>query len=141
MELMPNRRDILFFSALPAISAFAASGDAAKLPNIVMDQSHAAVDRQPFGDTRVYFDGPTNQLKSMTAGSLLLKPGMSPHPPHRHAEEEIMVVTEGIGEIVVEGQVTKVGRGAMMYCAAGKLHGVKNTGTQPLLFYFYKWRA
>lgn len=138
---MPNRRDILLLSALPAISALAASADAAKLPNVTMDPGQAKLDRMPFGDQRVYFNGPTDQLHSMTAGSLLLKPGMSPHPPHQHPEEEIMIITEGAGEIVVDGKVTKVGPGTMMYCAAGKLHGVKNTGTKPMLFYFYKWRA
>src|SRR5277367_679440 len=102
IELMTSRRDMLLLSTLPAITAFAASGDAAKLPNITLDPSHAKLDRQPFGDTRIYFDGPTDQLRSMTAGSLLLKPGMSPHPPHQHPEEEMMVVTEGAGEIVVE---------------------------------------
>ena len=45
------------------------------------------------------------------------------------------------GEITVEGKVTKVGPGTMMYCAAGRLHGIVNTGKVPLLFYFYKWRA
>jgi mannose-6-phosphate isomerase-like protein (cupin superfamily) len=138
---MPNRRDILLLTALPAINALAASGDAAKLPNTTLDPSRAKLERQPFGDLRTYFDGPTDQLRSMTAGSLLLKPGMSPHPPHQHPEEELMFIAEGSGEIVVEGKVTKVGPGTMMYCAAGKLHGVKNTGTQPLLFYFSKWRV
>ncbi len=106
-----------------------------------MDGAHAKLDRQPFGDLKIYFDGPTDQLHSMTAGSLLLKPGMEPHPPHQHPEEEFMVITEGTGDIVVEGKVTKVGPGTMMYCAANKLHGIKNTGKTPLLFYFYKWKA
>jgi mannose-6-phosphate isomerase-like protein (cupin superfamily) len=138
---MPNRRELLFFSALPAISALAAAGGAGKVPNATMDADHSKLERQPFGDLRTYFDGPTEQLRAMTAGSLLLKPGMSPHPPHQHPEEEIMFVTEGTGEIVLEGKVSKVGPGTMMYCAANKLHGVKNTGSTPLLFYFYKWRA
>ena len=138
---MPNRRDLLFLSALPAISALAATSAPANIPNFTMDASQAKLDRQPFGDLRIYFDGPTDQLRAMTAGSLLLKPGMSPHPPHQHPEEEIMVITEGTGEIVVEGKVTKVGPGTMMYCAANKLHGIKNTGGKPLLFYFYKWHA
>jgi mannose-6-phosphate isomerase-like protein (cupin superfamily) len=138
---MTNRRDIFLLAAIPAMGALAADGSSARLPNVTMDPAHATLDRQPFGDLRTYFDGPTDQLRSMTAGSLLLKPEMSPHPPHRHPEEEIMVVTEGSGEIVVEGKVSQVGPGSMMYCAADKLHGVKNTGTQPLLFYFYKWRA
>ena len=112
-----------------------------KLPNVTMDESKAKLSRESFGDLRVYFDGPTDQLKSMTAGSLRLKPGMSPHPPHQHPEEEIMVITEGTGEISIEGKVSKVGAGAMMYCAANKLHGIVNTGKAPLLFYYYKWQG
>src|SRR4051794_35417142 len=97
MELMPNRRDMLFLSALPAISALAATNAAPKIPNVTMDPAKAKLDRQPFGDLRIYFEGPTDQLKSITAGSLHLKAGMSPHPPHQHPEEEFMVITEGTG--------------------------------------------
>ena len=111
----------------------------AKLPNAVVGRDSARVTHESFGDLRVYFEGPTDQLKSMTAGSLRLNPGQEPHPPHQHREEEIMVVTEGTGEISIEGKVSSVGPGAMMYCAAGRVHGVRNTGKTPLLFYYYKW--
>lgn len=137
---MPKRRDLLL-SVLPALTALAASSTAAKLSNGTIDSSKVKVDKQPFGELRVYMDGPTDQLKAMTAGSLMLKPGMSPHPPHQHPEEEIMVIAEGTGEIVVEGKTAKVGPGTMMYCAANKLHGIVNTGSKPLLFYYYKWQA
>src|SRR5216683_270691 len=80
-------------------------------------------------------------LNPMTAGSLRLKPGMSPHAPHQHPEEEFMVITEGAGEISIDGKVTKVSPGSMMYCAAGTLHGIVNTGKDALLFYFYKWKV
>lgn len=135
-----KRRDIL--TTLPAFAAaplFAAG--APKLPNIVVDESKAKVTHETFGDLRIYFDGATDQVRAMTAGSLRLKPGMSPHPPHEHPEEEFMVITEGTGEVTVEGKPFKVGPGSMMYCAAGKLHGIVNTGKTPLLFYFYKWKA
>lgn len=124
------------------LAPFALFGAGApKLPNAVADAKNAKLTREPFGDNRVFFDGPTDQLKSMTAGSLLLKPGMSPHPPHQHPEEEFMVVTEGTGEISVEGKISKVGPGSMMYCGANHLHGIVNTGKAPLLFYYYKWKA
>ena len=77
----------------------------------------------------------------MIAGSLRLKPGMSPHSPRENPEEEFLLVTESTGEITVEGRVTKVGSGSMMYCAAGQSHGIVNTGETPLLFYFYKWKV
>jgi mannose-6-phosphate isomerase-like protein (cupin superfamily) len=138
--IMPNRRDVLMWAAGGNAMALLARA-ANKLPEAVIDDKNAKLTREPFGDLRIYFDGPTDQLKSMTAGSLLLKPGMTPHAPHEHPEEEFMVVTEGTGEISVEGRITKVGPGSMMYCGAGKLHGVVNTGQAPMLFYFYKWKA
>ena len=131
-----KRREMFQLAALSAMPAFAG---AAKLPNSVMDVSKAKLSKETFGDLRIYFDGPTDQLKSMAAGSLLLKPGMSPHPPHTHPEEEIMVITEGTGDISVERRITKVAAGSMMYCAAGHVHGIVNTGKVPLMFYFYKW--
>jgi mannose-6-phosphate isomerase-like protein (cupin superfamily) len=133
---MTKRRDL--WKAAAALAPFAASG--APLPNATLGTGQARLVREPFGDLRLYFEGPTEQLKSMTAGSLLLKPGMTPHPPHQHPEEEFMVVTEGTGEISMEGKITKVGPGSMMYCGANKLHGIVNTGKTPLLFYFYKWQ-
>jgi mannose-6-phosphate isomerase-like protein (cupin superfamily) len=137
---MPNRRDLLKWAA--GGNAFALLAQVGGgLPNAVVDGKAAKLTREPFGDQCIYFDGATPQLKAMTAGSLRLNPGMSPHPPHEHPEEEFMLVTEGTGEISVEGKVTAVGPGSMMYCSAGKLHGIVNTGKAPLLFYFYKWKA
>ncbi len=138
---MPNRRDFFHFAALPALAGLAGEAFAEKLPNSTRGAGEATLTHETFGDLRVYYDGPTGQLSAMTAGSLRLKPGMSPHPPHQHPEEEIMVVTEGTGEITVEGKATQVSPGSMMYCAAGKLHGVQNTGKTPLLFYYFKWKS
>lgn len=111
------------------------------VPNQVMEASKAKLQREAFGDLRTYFDGPTGQLKGLTAGSLELKPGMSPHPPHQHPEEEIMLITAGEGEISIDGKVSRVSPGSMMYCAAGRMHGVVNTGKTPMTFFFYKWIA
>ena len=133
---MPNRRDLFKLTAWNAFAALAAD----KLPNSTRDSAQAQVAHEAFGDLRVYYEGPTDQLSALTAGSLRLKPGMSPHAPHQHPEEEVMVVTEGSGEISVDGKITKVANGSMMFCAAGTLHGIVNTGKTPLMFYYYKWK-
>ena len=130
---------------LAGLNALAAFGVAAtvgpKIPSVTLGMDKAKLSKEPFGDLRIYFEGPTDQVKSMTAGSLLLKAGMSPHPPHQHPEEEFMIVTEGTGEISMDGKVTKVGPGSMMYAGTQRVHGIVNTGKTPLLFYFYKWQA
>ena len=137
---MTSRRDVFGMmgaALLPASGALAGG----KVANTVLGADKASLRREPFGDLRIYFDGSTGQLKVLTAGSLELKPGMSPHPPHQHAEEEIMLITEGSGEIFLDGKTVRVGPGEMMYCAAGRMHGVTNTAQKPLTFFFYKWIA
>ena len=126
-------------NALAALAGAATAGP--KLPSSTIGADQAKLSKETFGDLRVYFEGPTGQVRSMTAGSLLLKPGMSPHAPHQHPEEEFMVITEGTGEISMDGKITKAGPGSMMYAAAGRVHGIVNTGKTPLLFYYYKWQA
>jgi len=139
---MENRRDVLGWLAMfaGASSPLLAEGGQ-HLRDEVVSQDKAKLSRAPFGDTHVFFEGPTSQLKSMTAGSLLLNVGMEPHPPHQHPEEEIMIVTSGNGEILVGGKQVKVGPGSMMYSESNQLHGVRNTGSEPLLFYYLKWMA
>jgi mannose-6-phosphate isomerase-like protein (cupin superfamily) len=139
---MEDRRDILKLVAMAASAGTPLFGGGSQhLRDEVVSENKAKVSHDSFGDTRVFFDGPTSQLKAMTAGSLLLKPGMEPHPPHQHPEEEIMIVTTGNGEILVGGKKVNVGPGSMMYSESNQLHGVKNTGSEPLLFYYLKWMA
>lgn len=136
---MMKRRSVFPLAGMPLMAAAAAEGPAKKWPNVTMDPSKARKVPDPSGELLIYHEGPTDQLKLMVAGSLRLKAGMSPHPPHAHPEEEFMVVTEGTGWIEIEGQRTNVAPGSLMYCAGNKPHAIMNTGKTPMLFYFYKW--
>lgn len=136
---MTNRRNLLAFAAFGPALASAAAGK--KLANVTIPAAKAQLKKEPFGDLAIYFEGPTDQIGSMTAGSLRLKAGMDPHPPHEHPEEEFLLVTEGEGEIMVDGKTSKVGPGAIMYCAANKSHHIKAGPKGPLMFYFFKWKA
>lgn len=88
-----------------------------------------------------HYDGATHQLRTVCAGMALLEPGASPHPPHRHPEEEFLIVSEGTGEIECDGKVTQVGPGSILYCAGNTLHGITNTGKTQMTFYWSKWLA
>ncbi len=111
------------------------------LPTGVVAMNEVPVQKENDQDLRIYFNGATDLLKSMVTGNLVLMPGMSPHPPHRHPEEEFLWVTEGTGEILVEDKTHRVSPGSVMYCAGNALHGITNTGDKPMLFYFFKWLA
>ena len=108
-------------------------------PNKVFALSEGPTTHEPFGNVTVYFDGKTEQLKNMIAGSLVLKPGEEPHPPHQHPEEEFMLIAEGHGEILVDGVTSQVSPGSRMYCEGNAVHGVKNTGSTPMRLSYFKW--
>ena len=95
----------------------------------------------PGAKAMVSFNGPTKQLEGIASGACTLEPGARPHPPHRHPEEELMVIASGTGEIVVDGVVSQVQAGDMMYAEANVLHGITNTGKTVMTFYFTKIMA
>ena len=68
----------------------------------------------PGAKAYVHFNGPTKQLEAVASGLVTLEPGAQPHPPHRHPEEEFLIVASGTGEIECAGKTTQVGPGAII---------------------------
>ena len=137
MENPIHRRTIL--QTLAAGLALAARSEAAPIADGVVLKEKAKLAPQSFGDVRVYLEGSTEQLKGLTVGSLELKAGQSPHPPHTHPEEEILLVSEGHAEISIGAQVTKAGHGTVMYVGSNHVHGIVNNSKFPMIFYYFKW--
>ncbi len=105
---------------------------------VVKLESLPAEGAAPGAKAYVHFNGPTEQLAALSSGLVTLEPGAQPHPPHRHVEEELMIVGEGSGEFYVNGTATQVKTGDMVFAESNVLHGVKNTGQVRMTFYFAK---
>jgi mannose-6-phosphate isomerase-like protein (cupin superfamily) len=114
---------------------------AAKLPDGVRRVEEISAEHYPGCKVFVHYNGPTDQLSAVSMGMAVLDPGGAPHEPHRHPEEEFMLVAAGSGEIVVGDATSQVGSGSVMYCAGDVLHGITNTGAVPMTFYWSKWMA
>lgn len=105
----------------------------------VMMKDYATPEGKQVGKIGIYVAGETPASKDFVTGRLVLDAGQSPHPPHVHPEEEVMVIESGTGEIFCDGKTTKVGPGSVMYTAPNASHGIVNTGKEPIVFYFIKW--
>lgn len=55
-------------------------------------------------------------------------------PKHSHPWPHINFMVSGEGELMVEGEVTKVSAGSYAYVPANKLHQFKNIGEQEFQF-------
>jgi quercetin dioxygenase-like cupin family protein len=95
--------------------------------------------RGDWGEWRRYFRGETHGTKDMVVLVVTLKPGQEPHPPHRHAEEEFMILAAGSGTWTLDGKEMAARTGDVLYAAPWSEHGLKNTGDAPLTYYMVKW--
>jgi mannose-6-phosphate isomerase-like protein (cupin superfamily) len=93
------------------------------------------------GKNGVYLSGDTPASTKFVTGRFVLQPGKTPHAPHTHPEEEVMIVESGHGEILCDGKSTKVGPGSVMYTTPNAEHGITNTGREPIVFYYVKWEG
>lgn len=81
------------------------------------------------GTSRAVFDGATHSGFHVDLHETELAPGAAPHAAHRHEHEEMIMIREGTLEITIEGKVTTVGPGGVVYAASNEMHGWKNIGT------------
>jgi mannose-6-phosphate isomerase-like protein (cupin superfamily) len=106
-----------------------------------VDMGEYRPDGELVGRAGAYFEGDTPGSTKFITGRFVLEPGKAPHPPHRHPEEEVMIIESGHGEIVCDGKTTPVGPGSAMYTTPNTEHGIVNTGKEPIVFYFIKWQT
>jgi mannose-6-phosphate isomerase-like protein (cupin superfamily) len=115
-----------------------------KAGTITLDQVEmkSATDKgESLGKHGVYLSGDTPASTKFATGRFVLQPGKTPHAPHTHPEEEVMIIESGHGEILCDGKTTKVGPGSLMYTTPNAEHGITNTGDEPIVFYYIKWEG
>ncbi|AGA30425.1 cupin domain-containing protein [Singulisphaera acidiphila] len=124
--------------------AFAQSKAVARSQTVPLDQvkmNEYSYEGKPVGQVGVYLEGDTPRSSKFVTGRFVLEPGQTPHAPHTHVEEEVMVIESGQGEIFCDGKTTKVGPGSVMFTTPNDPHGIVNTGKTPIVFYFIKWAS
>jgi len=130
--------EVLAQSVQPITHVDTRTGGALLQSSVVKAEGIQPEGAAPGAKAYVHFNGPTEQLAALASGLVTLEPGAQPHPPHRHPEEEIMIVGEGSGEFSIDGAAIQVKTGDMLFAEANMLHGVRNTGQTRMTFYFIK---
>ena len=79
-------------------------------------------------------DEPTRTLSQLEIHITTLDPGETSHAPHRHPNEEVVVLREGELEVYVNGETKRIGPGSVMVFLSGDWHSVNNVGTVPATY-------
>src|SRR5207244_11611140 len=64
------------------------------------------------GRARQVFKDPTATLDELEMHVTTLPPGQASHPPHKHPDEELIIVKEGTVEALVNGVTKRLGPGS-----------------------------
>jgi quercetin dioxygenase-like cupin family protein len=93
------------------------------------------------GAVRQFFRGPTATLDNLDIHVTTLNPGQASHPPHQHANEELVIVKEGTLDVFINGQWQRTGPGSVIFIASNELHGVRNPGPGPAMYHVVAWTS
>ena len=88
------------------------------------------------GASRKVCQAPTATLDELECHITTLNKGHAAHPPHRHADEELLIVKEGVVEALVAGEWVKLGPGSVNID-----HAIRNAGEQPATYHVIKWNS
>ncbi len=93
------------------------------------------------GARRTVFAAPTATLDELEYHSTTLAPGASPHPPHTHQNEELLIIKTGEVEAYVNGEWTRAPEGSLVFFATMVPHTVRNSSTTPATYHVVNWAA
>ena len=117
-------------SALPAVAADAKAPPAPrpKMGSAVFAWDKLVARTTPNGERRDVANHATPTLAVFECHITTLNPGAASHEPHRHPQEELIIVKEGTLEVHINGQLQVAGRGSTFFYASNDMHRVRNVG-------------
>ena len=140
---MITRRDLLVAAISMSLAVagitFAESNGKPVMHSCVFNWADLKARPTKVGEARGVFDAPTPTLAEFECHITTLNPGESPHPPHRHPEEELMVIKEGTLEALQGDKTNIVTAGGIIFEASNELHGLRNIGTNQATYFVFKF--
>jgi len=140
---MITKRDftVAIFTMGVTMTAIFASSKVNVMDSAIFEWNDVEVKTTKTGAVRTFFRSQTATLDELECHVTTLNPGDSSHPPHKHQEEEIIIVKEGTVEALVNGQMKRVGPGSVIFQASNQMHSIRNVGTVPTTYHVFSWHS
>jgi quercetin dioxygenase-like cupin family protein len=134
-------KTLLFVVGLLTCSVVLPAAESAKasMKSNVFDWKELAVTPTKTGERRQIFNGPTATLDNFSGHITTLRPGEVAHAPHRHPDDEMIVVKEGTLEVIINGETRRAGPGSVFFYAPNDLHGMKNVGETAASYFVFRF--
>jgi quercetin dioxygenase-like cupin family protein len=140
---MITRRDILVATIGAALTAgaFALADQTPVMGSGVFDWNSIPAKPTEVGSVRAFFKARTATLDELEMHVTTLEPGKTSHPPHKHPNEELIIIRQGTVETLSNGEWKRVGPGSVIFNASNQLHGLRNVGTDEAIYHVINWKS
>jgi quercetin dioxygenase-like cupin family protein len=140
---MITRRDL--FVALIAVAAttgaFAVADQGPVMGSTAFEWSSIPAKATPVGSVKQFFTARTATVDQLEVHMTTLNPGQSPHPPHRHPNEELILICQGTVETLSNGEWKRVGPGSVIFNGSNQLHGLRNVGKDQAIYHVVNFKT
>jgi (S)-ureidoglycine aminohydrolase len=116
-------------------------GQADSLSSGVYEWKKFKIEHTVPGERRQILEGITTHLPYLEIHATTVRPGMAPHAPHKHDDEEMIIVKEGMLKITIEDSSKILGPGSVAVIMPGDMHGFVNAGDSNASYYVIKSKA
>lgn len=133
---MLRRRDVIvaLITVACTVGGLALADELPLLGPAVFDRESIPAKATSVGSVRSFFTMRTATLEQLEVHETTLNPGKMPHPPHKHPNEEMLVIRQGTVEALVKGEWKRIGVGSVIFNASNQLHGLRNVGSEPAIY-------
>lgn len=108
--------------------------------SFIVDWNALEMKKNDRGGRRDFFNRPTSTSNKFEMHVTTLNEGLPSHPPHTHAEEEVILMIKGNGTMEIAGKNYDVSPGDFAFVASNELHGIKNTGKGQCEYFAFQWK-
>lgn len=134
------KKFILLLLHLYAVGLMAQSGDT--LLSKVYRWPELEIKKEKDRVRRPVLLGHSFALSHFEIHASTLKPNKKPHPPHKHADqEELIIVREGQVKISINEQSQVLGSGSVALIMPEDIHGIENVGKTPATYYILRFKS
>jgi quercetin dioxygenase-like cupin family protein len=132
-----NRRELFVALAGTAVAgdALAHADPTPVMGSHVFDWNSFVDKPNATGSVRTVCSTPTATLENLEIHISTLNPGLMSHPPHRHPNEELIIIRQGTVETLSNGTWIRVGPGSVIFNGSNQRHGFRNVGTEPAIYH------
>ena len=129
-------------SSLVALAHAESAGAQPKVQDSTLfDWNELAPNPTGVGQYRGVMKAKTATLDELEMHVTTLNPGQISHPPHKHPNEELVIIDSGKIEATSNGKTRVLGPGSVIFNASNQLHGVKNVGDTPATYHVINWHT